>query len=194
MIRRNRMRKTSRQPPAARIGRELTSLINGNRINVPSDPPSTDNNPWNQIVLKLATANSASLAVVGPSTIITALITQLAGPAAIALQYFLIRIKSVRYWGSFAVSGLSNENTIALTPYSLLYSGNTTYPIRTINDEPGGVTRASAGYTWPMAHQSVCFNSNDTNTIFAIADGSAGGFGLAHVHIMYRFTQQLDPV
>jgi hypothetical protein len=180
-----------------RVTPNQSVITNGIRLNVPSNPPSTDNNPWNTIVVK-ATSNLVGSPIdVLASDAIIALANQLGVPPAITFE---IRVQAIKVWGNVpAFSGAALptiSESIAFSPYSLFNNiAGVQYLLRTFNDEPDGVNRSAVGFRWPTSQQTVIFRTGDLDKLFTLA-GPAGSTEqiLIHFHLLYRFPANDDPV
>jgi hypothetical protein len=156
------------------LKRERHILEDGKVLRVPSHPPEFTAVPWNQLTWRLVGNN----VTVSNDVIVNALLTQLSLASG---QRVDVRLHSIRFWGEI----VSNTSTTPLPAVGVRFrslipnvfgsaASEANYPvIQECRDYPDQVRRASVGYEWPLAQQSLSISAGFPNT-FVIANVFSG--------------------
>jgi len=172
------------------LKRENHLIENGQRFNPSIHPPDFCAIPWFNLIVRVENFSILSLGVdgAGATSLVTNLKSQLNLAAADVIEY---RLQNIRIWGPIvamnSASALSNLRGQFWSLVDLAGTGSgTSYSIlQDISAYPDQVSRASIGFTWPKAQQSIALQQNINGLIVNLSSG--GGTGVvAYVKVCWR--------
>jgi len=175
----------------AHLKRENHLIECGQRFNPSIHPPDFMANPWNNLTVRIE--NFTSIAHTAVDTFATASLgarirSQLNLPDATILEF---RIQNIRIWGPIvamnSASALPNLRAQfwSLIPLAGTTSGTSYAILEDISAYPDQVSRASLGFTYPKAQQSVALQDATNGPIVSLTSGSGAG-NIAYIKVVWR--------
>lgn len=176
------------------LRRENHLIENGAKLRPLPHPTDFMAIPWFPLtvqVVGVTTLNFSSTSVTGAISIFVALRAQLALPANTNID---VRLQSIRGWGPL----VSMNSVNALQPLRCTFftlnetpnpTGGTSAPgiLEDIISYPDQVSRASLGFVYPKAQQSLSFRSTGAATAPFLSVSSGSGTGnVFYVRLLWR--------
>lgn len=172
------------------LKRENHLIENGQRFNPSIHPPDFCSIPWFNLIVRVENFTTLSLGTDGAG--VTSLIANLKSQLNLAASDVIeFRLQNIRIWGPI----VSMNSASALSPLRGQFSslievaGTSTGTgfaiLQDISAYPDQVSRASIGFTWPKAQQSVALQQNINGLIVNLVVGGGAGV-VAYVKVCWR--------
>lgn len=159
----------------------------GGRFTPTSDPPSTEQNPWNRLTIVAVNSAVSTSWEIRTSTIADRIVSQLDSTVKANLTIFKdpsvpldIKVKSIESWN---IEGKS----IALAAYNLLADHENQDIICDAVDTKSEDSYPRVGYRWPLQMQQVVMSNNISKPQkVAFIFAPSGSDLLVHIHVMWK--------
>lgn len=191
--RRVRHRKTTKSSfvTMAHLRRENHLIECGQRFNPSIHPPDFMANPWFNLTVRIE--NFSTIAHTAVDSSATASIgarirSQLNLPDSTILEF---RLQNIRIWGPIvamnASTSLSNLRAQfwSLIPLAGTSAGTSFAVLEDISAYPDQVSRASLGFTYPKAQQSVALQDATNGPVVSLTSGGGTG-NIAYLKLVWR--------
>lgn len=187
---RNNKLQMSKFVTRKQLKRENHLIENGQRFNPSIHPPDFCAIPWFNLIVRVENFTTLSIGVDsgGATSLVTNLKSQLNLAASDIIEF---RVQNIRVWGPIvamnSASALSNirGQFWSLVDISGTTAGTSFAILQDISAYPDQVSRASIGFTWPKAQQSIALQQNTSGLLLNLSSGGGAGV-VAYVKVCWR--------
>lgn len=175
----------------AQMKRENHLFENGQRFNPSIHPPDFMASPWFNLIVRIENFTAivhTATEVSGLASVPVRIKSQLNLPDEVLIEF---RIQNVRIWGPIvpmnSSSALSNLRAqfYSLVPLAGTTTGTSFAILEDIAAYPDQVSRASLGFTYPKAQQSIALQQNTNGYICLLVSGGGAG-NVAYLKVLWR--------
>lgn len=175
----------------AQLRRENHLLENGQRFNPSIHPPDFIASPWFNLIVRIEDFSyivHTATEISGYASIPVRIKSQLNLPDSTLVEF---RVQNIRIWGPVlpmnSSSALSNLRAqfYSLVPLAGTTTGTSYAILQDIAAYPDQVSRASLGFTYPKAQQSIALQQATNGLICTLVSGRGAG-NVAYVKVVWR--------
>jgi hypothetical protein len=184
----NPKRNTSKRVASKSAVKQMHHQMKGHELKVPPQPPEFTSRPWFSLTVRVDNV---------PATFSLAnLMQQFRNQLGFGPDFQVyVRLKNIRIWGPLVpFSATTTLQPLNVSFYDFIAENSFTSTTITLENRileqytryPDQLHRASIGYEYSLAHQSVALFQSTTNNLNLCASSGTGAGSVAYVQLLWR--------